>query len=156
MKPKRRPEKFALRVTKGALVPADGFTAARLKERKYKINDVVFAELKKPRNPKFHRLAHQLGALVSQNIESFSGTAAHNVLKRLQLETNIGCDEVAYLSDGYGFITQRIPLSLSFESMDEGEFHEVLKGMCRHIADKYWPTLDSEEIASMAELMVDE
>ena len=156
MKAKRRPEKFALRIIKGGFAPADNSTASRLREKGYRIDDIVFAEIKKPRNPKFHRLAHALGKIVAENIEQFEGMEAHKVLKRIQMEANLGCDEIAYQVPGYGMLLQRIPMSLSFESMDEGEFNEVIKGMCRHIASTYWPGMNEEEIASMAELMVGE
>jgi len=152
----RRPERFPLRVIKGGFTPADQTVVGRLRDRGYQVGDVVFAEIKKPRNPRFHRLAHALGRLVTENIEAFDGLGAHQVLKRLQLEAGIGCEEVAYQIPGYGMVTQRIPQSLSFESMDEGEFREVFRGMCRHIAEQYWTDLDEERIERMAELMVGE
>lgn len=75
--------RIALRVQKGALSPADTWAESALRTRKYHLGDVVFAEITKPRNPKFHRLAHELGLLVAQNIDAFAGIDAHDVLKRL-------------------------------------------------------------------------
>lgn len=151
----KKPEKFALRVIKGGFAPADEHTRAKLRERKYQIDDVVFADIRKARNPKFMRLAHALGKLVADNIDSFNGMDAHRVLKRLQLEANIGCDEVAYRLAGMD-VVQRIPQSLSFESMDQDEFHDVMRGICRHLAEHYWEGMTEEQIAEMAERMVDE
>lgn len=152
---KRRPERIPLRVSKGALIPADSMAAARLRAKGYAMNDIVFAEIKKPRNPGFHRLAHRIGTLVAENIDVFSGMTAHNVLKRLQWEGNIACEEVV-VQDADGEIRMiRWPLSMSFESMDQGEFKEVVAAFCRHIAETYWPDLDPEQIEEMADSMVD-
>lgn len=152
---KRRAERIPLRIIKGALIPADDMAASRLRAKGYHLNDVVFAEFKKPRNPKFHRLAHRIGSLVAENIDVFSGMTAHNVLKRLQWEGNIACEEVV-VQDADGEIRMiRWPLSMSFESMDQGEFKEVVAAFCRHIAETYWPGLDPEQIEEMADSMVD-
>lgn len=153
---KRKPEKYALRVVKGGFQPADQTTSARLRDRRLSTGDLVFAEFKKPRNPKFHRLAHQLGHLVAENIEQFEGMPAHKVLKRLQIEAKVGCEEMAIYVPGIGQCLHLTPLSLSFESMDEGEFHEVMQGFCRHIAATYWPSLKPEQIEQMAGVMVNE
>lgn len=153
---KRRPERFPLRVVKGAFTPADPSCQARLREKGFKSGDLVFVEFRKPRNPRFHRLAHALGRLCSDNIEAFEGMDAHRVLKRLQIEAQIGCDEIAIVVPGIGKCLHLIPRSLSFESMSEDEFHEVVSGFCRQIAKHYWPTLTPEKIEEMAGVMVNE
>lgn len=153
-KPKRR--RIMMRITKGAIVPADQWAERALRERGYKIGDIVAAEICKARNPGFHRLAHQLGILVAENIEDFTGMEAHSVLKRLQIESNQGCDEVLLKFPGIGPVVYRVPRSLSFESLDEGEFRGIITGMCRHIAATYWPSLTPEQIESMAGCMVSE
>lgn len=153
---RRKPatDRIALRVVKGALVPADPFSAERLRQRGYRIGDEVSAELRKARNPKFNRMVHQLGQLLIQNVEAFAHyTDAHAVLKRLQIEGDIACEHVAILVPNLGMVEQRIPLSLSFETMDEGQFQEVYAAFCRHIAKTYWPELTPDQIQPMAELM---
>ena len=77
----RRPERIALRIDKGCLRPADGLSQERLRERGYRVGDVVFAELKKPRNPGFHRLAHALGQMVAENIDDFEGMSSQPSIK---------------------------------------------------------------------------
>lgn len=153
-KKKRTPERFPLRIVKGGFQPADQTTLARLRDKKFHTGDIVFVEFRKPRNPGFHRLAHALGRLLAENIEQFEGMDAHRVLKRLQIEANVGCEETAIYVPGVGMCMHRTPLSLSFESMDEGEFHEVITGFCRHIAKTYWPALSPEQIEQMASVMV--
>lgn len=149
---KRRPERIALRIEKGCLRPADGLSQERLRAKGYRVGDVVFAELKKPRNPGFHRLAHALGKLVADNIDDFAGMSAHATIKRLQLEAGVGCEEIAYRINGMA-VVQRIPLSLSYESLDDAEFHEVYGAICRHIAANYWKDLSADEVQAMIELM---
>lgn len=142
------------RVSKGSLIPYDTNTSAYLRNKGYAIGDVLSAELRKPRNPGFHRLAHALGALLAENLDAFEGVESHQVLKRLQIEANVGCDEVALNFPGVGPCTYRVPRSLSFESMDDGQFKSVIADMCKHVSKTYWPSLSAEQIESMAELMV--
>lgn len=152
---KSKPHRVMLRVVKGALQPADSFSAQELRRRGYHIGDIVAGEIKKPRNPGFHRLAHALGGVVADNIDAFSGMDAHAVLKRLQIEANIGCDEIALNFPGVGPCTYRVPQSLSYESMDEGQFREVIGGMCAYISRRYWPEMDPGKIEAMADLWIE-
>lgn len=149
-------ERIYLRVVKGALVPADNYAASKLRERGYRAGDLLAAELKKPRNPKFNRLVHRIGQLVVSNIEAFAGLDAHTAIKRLQIEGKVACDEIGIQVANYGTVIQLIPRSLSFETMDEGEYHEAARGICRTIAERYWPGLTEDQIAEMAESMVGE
>jgi hypothetical protein len=45
----------------------------------------------------------------------------------------------------------RIPKSLSFESMDEGEFAEVMAGFAHYVCDNYWTDTPPEEVAKMVD-----
>lgn len=153
--PQRR-ERFAMRITAQGFAPADTYTNLRLREKRYRQGDLVFAELFKPRNPKFYRYAHKFGQMCAENIDDFAGMPAHQVLKRLQWEAGIGCEELGVKVPGVGYMLLRLPRSLAFESMEDGEFREVMQGFCRHIATTYWPTLSVEKIGAMAEIMVDE
>jgi len=149
-------EKIYLRVVKGALVPADSYAASKLRERGYDINDLLAAELTKPRNPKFNRLVHRIGQLVVANIEAFAGLDAHQAIKRLQIEGKVACEEIGVMVSNYGMVIQLIPRSLGFESMDEGEYQQAARGICRTIAERYWRDLTEDQIAEMAELFVGE
>ncbi len=144
-----------LRVVKGALQPADAFAEQELRRRGYRVGDIVAGEIRKPRNPRFHRLAHQLGALVAENIEAFEGLDAHSVLKRLQIEAGIGCDDLSLNFPGIGPCVYRVPQSLAFESMDEGRFHEVIGALCAYIAKRYWPNMEPGQIERMADCWVE-
>lgn len=157
--PVKRPvkkEKIYLKVIKGGLVPADKYAESMLRSKNYKVNDLVLASITKPRNPKFNRLIHKLGLLCAENIEAFHGLDGHTCLKRLQIEGKIACDEIGIMVPGYGMVIQFIPRSLSFDSLDESQFFDAAKQMCRLIAQRYWPSLEPEQIEQMAGAMVDE
>lgn len=149
-------EKIFLRVIKGALVPADDYAMNKIRSRGFKMGDVLQADLVKLRNPAFNRLVHRIGSLVSANVEAFSGMDSHETLKRIQLEGNIACDQKMLDMPGLGRCMVTVPRSLSFDNMDEGEFHETARAMCRFVAEKYWPSLTAEQIETMAESFVGE
>lgn len=160
MKPKaRKRERVLLRLEviggRAGFFAADGFTAARLKARGFRPGDEALAELTKPRNPKFHRLVHQFGQVLVDNIDAFSHLDGHAVLKRLQVEGDIACDQVPMIIPGVGPVTYRIPRSLSFESMDDGEFSEVFREFSRHVVKHYWPTSTPEKIEAMAGILAE-
>ena len=149
-------EPVNLRVIKGGFEPADRYAEAQLRNKKFKIGDVVRCDVRKLRNQKFNRLVHRIGQLVAANIEAFSGLDAHTCIKRLQIEGRIACDEIGIMVQGYGMVIQFIPRSMSFESMDEAEYHDCAKRICRLIAERYWPNLEPLQIEEMAGVMVDE
>lgn len=149
-------QKIFLRVIKGALVPADDAALDALRSRGFQRGDILQADLTKLRNPKFNRLVHAIGQLVVANIQAFEGLDGHGALKRLQLEGGIACDEQMVDYPAIGQCLVRVPRSLSFERMDEGEFNEVARAMCRYIAGKYWQDMTAEQIEEMATAMIDE
>lgn len=129
------------------LIPADSRTAEIAGE--YRTGEVRGGELRMPRNPRFHRLAHAIGGLAADNLDEFEGMSAHQVLKRLQIESGAGCDEMAIKVSGHMMI-HRIPKSLSFASMSQDEFKAVTTAMCKRLTD-YWPDTTVEEIQQMAD-----
>lgn len=153
-KPRTKKPRHALRVIRGGYQPADASAAAALRT-KHRVGDLVFAEFTKPRSPGFHRLAHQLGSMLAENLAVFEHMGAHEVLKRLQIEANVGCDEIAVVFPSIGPCAYRIPRSLSFESMGEDEFRDVISGMCRHVSRTYWPSCTPEQIEHMASIWVE-
>jgi len=155
-KPTQKKERIYLKVGKGCLIPADAYAEGQLRAKGYKIGDVVAASISKLRNPAFNRLVHRIGQLVVANIEAFAGMDAHRAIKRLQIEGRVACDEIGIMVAGFGMVIQFIPRSLSFETMDEAEYHEAARGICRTIAERYWPTLSAESIEEMAESFVGE
>ena len=153
---KPKPEPVYLRVIQGGLVPADNYAQEQLRSKKFRIGDVVKCDVRKLRNQKFNRLVHRIGQLCAANIEAFSGLDAHTCIKRLQIEGRIACDEIGIMVQGYGMVIQFIPRSMSFDSMDEAEYNDCAKRICRLIAERYWPDLEPDQIEEMAECMVNE
>lgn len=154
--PARRPSRRNLmfRVTpEGTLAPADEITRAALRRRKFRIGDVLAADPKKPRNLPAWRRAHRLAQLLIESLDEFEGGEAHQVLKRLQIETGIGCEELAIRVPGVGMCLQRIPRSMAFDEMDDGEFNEIYAQFCQHVIGTYWPDLTPEQIDQMASLV---
>ena len=149
-------ERILLRVERGALVPADAHSQQRLREKGYKVGDILAAELIKPRHPGFWRLAHRIGALCAQNIDAFSSLSPHQAIKKLQFDTGLWCDITETEIPGLGTLVSKQPRSLAFESLDQGEFYELMKGLCGHIAATYWPHLSAEAVQEMAESMLEE
>lgn len=147
-------ERIMLRVAKGKLVPADGYSERLLRDRKYSIGDRLLAELRKPRNPGFHRLAHAFGLLCAENIARFDGLDAHGVLKAVQIEGDIACDHMPIRIDGADVAEYRVPQSLSYATMDQAQFETVFRAMCEYVSRIYWPSLTPDQIEQMAQTMV--
>ena len=152
---RKRPEETLWRVGAGVLEPYDAGTSAQLRAKGFKRGDVLATGLKKARNPGFNSLAHKLGSLLAENLDAFESLDSHKVLKRLQIEGHIGCDEIALNFPGVGPCVYRVPRSLSFASMDEGEFQQVIKAMCKYVAKTYWPTCTPEQVEQMASCWVE-
>lgn len=137
----------------GALVPRHQIDRRLMRERAYRVGDDIRADLKKPRNVKFHRMVHALGGILADHIEAFHGMNCHAVIKRLQRETGICCDEQEVDIPGVGKLLIKVAMSLSFDEMDEGAFYELWKGICLHVTKHYWPGLTEEQIDDMIDLM---
>ena len=149
-------ERLMFRFDKGALVPYGNQTVTRLREKKYRVGDVVAIEIYKPRNPEFWGLAHRLGTLCAENIDEFYGKSAHEVLKKIQFDAGIECEETVTPVPGVGELRTRKPKSLSFESMDQGEFYEVMLAMSRYVVKEFWPGMDEKQILEMSGVMIGE
>ena len=149
-------ERIYLRVSNGALVPADACATEQLRSRKLKLGQVVQVEVFKLRSQGFNRLAHRIGGLVASNIQAFEGMDAHKALKRLQIESGVACDEIGISVPGFGLCIQKLPRSFGFETMDEDEYRDSVKGICRYVSDRYWPTVSPEQVEAMAESWVEE
>lgn len=137
----------------GALVPLHGIDKRLMRERAYRVGDELRADLKKPRNPKFFRLVHSLGALVADHIEAFHGMDCHAAIKRLQRESGICCEEQEVEIPNLGKLVIKVASSISFESMDEGAFHQFWRGICQHIIATYWHGIEQQRIDEMVGLM---
>jgi hypothetical protein len=137
----------------GVLVPIDDSYKQDMRDRQYKVGDFLSATLRKQRSARNNRIVHKFGALLAEHLDTFEGMAAHAVLKRLQWEANVGCDEMAVDVPTIGMMTVRYPKSLAFELMDEGEFMEIFLRFCQYVERRYWPGLNVYQIEEMESLM---
>lgn len=156
MAEKKKPKARALmlRVTpEGYFAPADELSREVCRKRKYRVGDILSTDMKKPRSYLQWKKAHKLGQLLAENLDEFSGFDAHRVLKRLQIETGIGCEEMPIKVAGLGMLIQRVPRTLAFDQMEEGEFQEIYAGFCQHVVSSYWPSLTIEAIDDMTKLV---
>lgn len=118
---------------------------------KYGINTILSADISKSRYPKFHRLIFGgFAPLLINNIKDFHGFNRHKVLKRLQMEGGIECEEMMLRFKGVRVI-RRMPESLSYASMDQSKFEGVFESMKQHVCTEYWPNETPEGIDRMIE-----
>ena len=142
-------------VAKGRLEPANDRAMQALRDMHLGLGEIVHAKIVQPRNPRFFRLAHQLGALIRDNVPSFELLTSHQVLKRLQFESGVECDDMEMRIPNVGMTTVRVPKSLAFDSMNEADFRHLMTSLCRHVADTYWPDCTPEQVEQMAEAMIE-
>lgn len=125
----------------GALIPANDIDARLLRERGFKVGKEIRAELKQPRNPGFHRLAHAIGNLLVDNVEKFCGKGGHEVLKEVQAESGVCCDSETFVIDlgtfGRHEVKRNVPRSIAFDEMEEDEFVIFFNGITAYIGEHY-------------------
>ena len=139
----------------GALVPSSAVDSRLLRQKKVGLGKEFRVEIKKPRSARFHRLVHVLGMLMVDQVEAFTGVSSHEAIKRLQRETGICCEQQDIEVPGFGKLVVNVAQSLAFDEMDETEFRRLFKGICRHVAEKYWPGLTEEQIEAQAGVMTE-
>ncbi|KIP87477.1 hypothetical protein SN15_01935 [Stenotrophomonas maltophilia] len=164
----------------GSFVPLHDIDRRLAKERGYKVGHEYRLEIKESRNAAFHRLAHAVGNLLVDNVETFRDLDAHAALKRVQLEAGICCEMVevdatpviaavldaseAMLGTGarkvlagvlpeIHTIPVKVAQSLAFDSMEEEDFGAFFKGITAWIGEHYAQVM-LDEVRSEFWLMV--
>lgn len=145
-KPRREP--LYLRVTPvGTFEPASALYAQMLRERKFRVGDLVRAELTKPRYQKHHRLVFATLRKVVANLDS--GITEYQLLNILKIK--MGRIETL-IDSGTGWVYY-IPESIAFDAMDEGAFSVFHRDLCRVIASDYLPGMSPEAVAELADMI---
>jgi hypothetical protein len=138
-----------------ALVASTQWDQAACRARGFKAKQLVRAVLQRPRNPKFHALAHAMGTIAVNHCEGFEGMDAHDALKKLQRESGICCEEIEIdLGPALGKVKAQQARSIAFDSLDEAEFSALVHGICDYLTAKYHgvpPGELSEIIATIEE-----
>lgn len=127
-----------------AFVAATHHDARRLKLMKLREGQSVRAELKQPRNVRFHRLMHALGDLIAEHAPGFEGLSAHEAIKRLQTQTGALCELQELDLGPLGRVQVKVPRSIAFDSMTEVEAGELFAKVCDWIDTNIAPSLTIE------------
>lgn len=146
----RKKEPVCLRVTAaGTLEPASAYYSAELRARRLRVGDLVHADLTKPRNPKHHRLVFALLQKVLENMDGLQ------TIEQLLTIIKIKLGRVDTLVDASSGKAYYVPQSIAFASMDQTEFSVLWRDLCRLVARDYFPGMDPDQVAELAELMDD-
>ena len=121
----------------GALVPANGIDQRLMRERRFTVGKEIRAELKQPRNPAFHRLAHAVGHLLVDNVDAFAAMDSHSALKEVQRLSGVCCDVIELDLGTLGKVPVKQPRSLCFDEMEEDEFRIFFDGITAYIGEHY-------------------
>lgn len=121
----------------GALVPAHPIDRRLLRERGFRRDIPIRAEMKQSRNVKFHRLAHAVGNLLADNVEAFAGLTGHEALKLVQMESGVCCEPMELNLGPLGKVQVKQPRSLAFDEMAEDEFGVFFEGITAYIGEHY-------------------
>lgn len=181
-KPRRKKVPMYMRATENGFIPADATAERQFREKKFSVGNVFAILASKLRNGKFNRKVHRIGKLCVIHIDEFRHMDAHSVIKRIQIEGNIYCDEMAIkpsvagisipkqiismlepILNAFGLkltkdglLIVRYPQSLSYESMDQAEYEDAAKKICRYLSENYWNGLEEWRIEELAESAVED
>lgn len=129
------------------LAPADPISEESI--RQLKNGETVTANLRRPRNPRHHKLLFALLKIVYENQEAYPTT--QELLSAIKMAT--GLFDTGKTVDG---IPYAIPKSISFASMDQTSFAEWYDKALDVIITKIIPGLDKEglreEVLSIIEI----
>lgn len=117
----------------GCLVPANDIDQRLLRERRFVVGKEIRAELKQSRNPAFHRLVHAVGYLLVDHVDGFESMTAHDAIKEIQKRAGVFCEPMEIDLGQLGKVEVQVPRSIAFDEMDEGEFHELFRGLTDYI-----------------------
>jgi hypothetical protein len=131
----------------GALVPAHPIDQRLMKERKFHVNREVRAELKQPRNAKFHRLAHAVGNLLVENVEEFRDMSGHDAFKDVQRRSGVCCDKIEIDLGALGKVPVNQARSIAFDEMEEDEFSLLFQGVTSYIGEHYTSVMVDDVVA---------
>jgi hypothetical protein len=144
---RRRKEPVFLRVVKGALVPADGHSETALRARKYSMGDVLSADLSKPRHPKHHKLVMSLLKIVLDNQDGLQ------TIDQLLTIVKIKMGRAAPFVDSATNKTYWVVESISFASMDQGEFEVFWEDLKNLVARDYLPGMTPDQLSEAIDRM---
>jgi hypothetical protein len=148
---KPRKEPLYLRVTpQGTFEPASQLYRQMLRAKKYRVGDLVRAELSKPRYPKHHRLVFATLRKVVDNLDT--PMTEYQLLSILKIKMG----RVETFIDSASGKVYYIPESIAFDAMEQGAFSEFHRDLCRIITRDYLPGMSEAQVAELANMLEDE
>lgn len=120
-----------------------------LRKRKLHIGDVYRAEIRKPRNPKHHRLVMATVAFLVDNCELFD--TVDQALTAIKVGMGY-CDPIIHVLPNGKTQTAYVVRSISFDSMDEDEFATFHRDLLRFITKRYLTGMTPEQVNEFAML----
>jgi hypothetical protein len=127
-----------------AIIASHPIDRRLMAERGFKRGDEVRLEVKRPRNVKFHRLAHAVGQVMVDNVEGWEHLTAHDAVKRLQRESGVCCEEVEIDIPGMGKLLAKQAESIAFDEMTPERFEQLFKGITDHMDRTYSPDFTAD------------
>lgn len=100
--------------------------------------DVIRGDMTKPRSITFNNAAHKIADFLIENMEQFESYEAHNLLKRMQVESDTECDHIYIHVDGVGMILTIQARSFSFDKMGQERYAKAVQRIIEHVRCKYW------------------
>jgi hypothetical protein len=145
---KKRPTRVLAQIVGDGLIEIAGFADfERFMRRKYRGGEQVMIEVKRSRNPYFHRLVMGLIHKLAHNVDEFADDTERALLI---LKIKLGRATPIAIADGsVGWI----PESIAFDMMEDGEFHVFFDALCDLIALEYWPTMTAAQVKGMADML---
>ncbi len=157
---KNRSPEQAIRIVSrgdGSWIPADRASNNLAKDRGLLHSGVeVIGYLYQPRDGKQWRKIHALGSLLAQSVDEFHGWNSHDVIKKVQLDANVACENEEIDLGKLGVFSRRVAKSLAFGFMDESEFTGVYREISVYIGKKYFGFLGPEAEGEIAKLLLRE
>lgn len=145
---KRKREPIYLRVTpQGTFEPASELYRSMLRTKKFRVGDLVRADLTKPRHPKHHRLVM---ALLQKVLDNQDGLLS---MDQLLTVLKIKMGRAVPFTDSATMRTYWVPESIAFDAMDQSVFSEFWTDLCKLVARDYFPNLSPAQVAELAEMM---
>jgi hypothetical protein len=130
-------------------VAADHLADEDIDAARFRAGEVLECDLRRSRNPGYHRLVHALGKLVARDVDRFSGWGAHDVIKRFQMETGVGCTEIDLEIEGVE-TKAKVPKSIAFGAMNQDEFQRLARAMAVRLVEYYGHGTDVDEVLAVA------
>lgn len=100
--------------------------------------DIIRGDMTKPRSITFNNAAHKIADFLIENMEQFESYEAHNLLKRMQVESDTECEHIYIHVDGVGMILSRQARSFSFDQMGQERYAAAVQKITEHVQRKYW------------------